>query len=71
MRKPEGETEYAPHGGGTGEETRGVMGERRTPVPGPSLGAKRPWPFPGSLDNALFARMKSLRFEIANCAWDT
>lgn len=27
VRKPEGETEYAPNGGGTGKETRGVMGE--------------------------------------------
>lgn len=31
---------------GTGEETRGVMGEEERPVPGPSLGAKPPWAFP-------------------------
>lgn len=69
MRKPEGETEYAPNGGGNRRGDEGCDGGRE------GLCLVRHWALSlhghfQSLDNALFARMKSLRFEIANCVWD-
>lgn len=69
MRKPEGEAEYAPNGGGNRGGDRGVMGGEEKPAPDPSLGAKPPRAFPESVDNAPFARRKSLRFEIARFVW--
>lgn len=68
MRKPEGEAESAPNGGGTRGGDRGVMGER-TPVPDRLPDAKAPQASPESVDSAPSARRKGLRFEIAHCVW--